>query len=304
MKITQNIKKTKYILKGVASYLPAWVPLPHHQHQFSGVGLRPDPGPEKTAQVYYSVWMRTYLRAKEKGIKFDLTNVAEIGPGDSLGFGIAALLFGAEKYCAFDIVPNAKNFNNIEIFEELVKLYKNKKPIPEASPKLRPYLDSYNFPLSDEDLKILLSEDRLERIKKSIENGSDMIHLDFNWYETKEKPTLIFSTAAMEHVGDPDRAYKVMYDRLNDGGMMAHTIDYSSHHTAPGWNAHWTYSDFVWNIVKGKNVYFINRWTHEDHLKEIQKYFKILHNEPFERETLDGAEYPYNISQGYIIAKK
>ena len=57
--------------------------------------------------------------------------VAELGPGDSLGIGFSALISGADKYFAFDVVEHANASRNFEIFDELVSLFKNKEDIPD-----------------------------------------------------------------------------------------------------------------------------------------------------------------------------
>jgi len=150
----------------------------------------------------------------------------------------------------------------------------------------------------------LLAPDRVARIRKSVDTISDLVMFDDNWYETTVKPTLIFSSAAMEHVDDPDQAYATMHAILALGGHVAHSIDYSSHHTAPGWEAHWTFSDWAWRIVRGKSKYFINRWTHEQHRQEIAKHFDILIDEPTEKPSDVFTTYPYNVSQGYFLARK
>jgi hypothetical protein len=66
--------------------------------------------------------------------------VAELGPGDSLGIGLAALVSGAEKYFALDVVEYTNIERNLKIFDELVTLFKNKEDIPgeQEFPEVRP----------------------------------------------------------------------------------------------------------------------------------------------------------------------
>jgi hypothetical protein len=47
---------------------------------------------------------------------------------------------------------------------------------------------------------------------------------------------------------------------------MSHTIDFQCHQTASVWNGHWTYSDFVWKLIRGRRPYLINRLPHSRHL--------------------------------------
>jgi hypothetical protein len=50
--------------------------------------------------------------------------LAEPGPGDSLGVGLAALLSGISNYYALDIVRFSSPERNSKVFEELVSLFK------------------------------------------------------------------------------------------------------------------------------------------------------------------------------------
>ena len=52
--------------------------------------------------------------------------VAELGPGDSLGTGIAALLSGVEKYYALDVKPYFNNAINLEMFDRLLELFQRR----------------------------------------------------------------------------------------------------------------------------------------------------------------------------------
>ena len=37
------------------------------------------------------------------------------------------------------------------------------------------------------------------------------------------------------------------------------------------WNGHWAYSDFAWELIKGKRPYFINRQPHSAHIDILKK---------------------------------
>lgn len=45
--------------------------------------------------------------AYKNGLPVHPDTVAGLGPGDSLGFGLAALISGADKYFAFDVVEQS-----------------------------------------------------------------------------------------------------------------------------------------------------------------------------------------------------
>ena len=75
-------------------------------------------------------------------------SVVELGPGGSLGTGLAALLSGADEYYAFDVVEYMAIEDNIKVFDLLVDLFMNPEKIPDETefPKLQPRLDAYEFP--------------------------------------------------------------------------------------------------------------------------------------------------------------
>ena len=52
----------------------------------------------------YSVWLRHLSIINENGLDTNPNIVAELGPGDSIGMGLMALLTGSSKYYALDIV--------------------------------------------------------------------------------------------------------------------------------------------------------------------------------------------------------
>ena len=56
--------------------------------------------------------------------------VAELGPGFSLGIGLAALLSGSKRLYTLDVVKHWDNEKNLVIFEELIEFFKNKTSIP------------------------------------------------------------------------------------------------------------------------------------------------------------------------------
>src|SRR3989338_5944888 len=339
MRLWERVKKPKFYLKGLATYLPDSLGkyLPQHQPQFRGAGIRKDENVREAAAGLYTSWMRTMIVLHQQG-GVTYKNVAEIGPGDSLGVGLAALLSGANSFLALDAVPTAYNLNNEEIFEELVSLFKKRAPLlsQEQCPKQRPHLKSYNFPtdiLTDEKLKVFLADDRLEKIRIAIrakggreKNNSGQISIDYSvpWdkaaslFEYRNSVDLIISSAALEHVDDVVRTYYAANELLRDGGVIASSIDFKCHDTAGLRNGHFAYSDLEWKVVRGRSVFFINRWPHEWHIKEMKKYFTILHDDVYhhprqnlqlERKDLAPrfsgiSDEELAIAEAFIIGKK
>ena len=207
--------------------------------------------------------------------------VAELGPGDSVGAGLAALLSGVKEYYAFDVVPHALSHDSVAILEELITLFKSRAPIPDQSefPFLKPFLEDYSFPshiLTDEILKGSLSEESLSKLRKRLaEDSGAPISYVAPWDKShnlkKESVDFIFSQAVMEHVDDLQDAYQSMNQWLKVGGHISHQIDFKCHSTADQWNGHWTYSDFIWRLMRGTRPYLINRQPISVHENLVQK---------------------------------
>src|SRR5262245_7538083 len=95
----------------------------------------------------YSVWLRHLVTLHRCGFDISGASIGELGPGESIGTGLAALLSGATSYVGLDVVAFYPK-NALDIFEELVRLYRSKAGIPEDREfaRVKPKLDSYEFP--------------------------------------------------------------------------------------------------------------------------------------------------------------
>ena len=272
----------KQLLKGMATFIPGVY------SAFSHKGT----GGTESGRYCYSVWLRHLVMAHAAGrLTTNPETVAELGPGDSIGIGLAALISGAGKYYALDIVRYANLQRNVKVFAELVELFRDKENIPgdDEFPDIIPRLSSYTFPediLTADRLNAGLENGRLEVIRRSIQNeGSleSMIQYMVPWHDSNivenESVDLIFSQAALEHIEDMGFAYEKMFSWLKSGGYMSHSIDYKCHGSADEWNGHWTYSDFIWKLIKGKRPYLINRLPHSEHLRLMNETgFKIVND--------------------------
>lgn len=275
-------EKIKPIIKGVIKHLPGVKTL-----------LRKTTGGTIESRYCYSVWMRHLQNWNTVYDKLPL-NVAEIGPGDSLGIGLAALLSGSNQIYALDVVKYWDNKRNLEIFEELIELFKNRTDIPDNKeyPEVKPFLEDYSFPsniLTDDLLNDSLAENRLNAIKKEIIDinnpNNSFVKYQIPWFDSNvinhNSMDFIYSQAVFEHVEDLENTYKAMNQWLKPDGLMSHTIDFKSHGTTESWNGHWTYSDFEWKIVKGGQSFLINRQPCSKHIELHSKHgFKIIENKP------------------------
>jgi hypothetical protein len=224
--------------------------------------------------------------AGESGLNTNPRVVAELGPGDSLGVGIAALLSGADHYNAIDVVQHASVERNLSVLDELVALFGKREDIPdeEEFPLVEPPLQSYKFPshiLTADRLGNALRSDRLERLRASLIDcsaGESLIKYRAPWFRTdviKERSIdLIFSQAVLEHIDRLQEMYHAMKLWLAPDGYLSHAVDLKSHGSASEWNGHWAYSEFAWTVVRGKEAWFINREPKSTHLR-------LLENEGF-----------------------
>ncbi len=270
---THTLQVLIQVLKGLSTYIPGLYPLLSRKWT----------GGTCSARYCYSVWLRHLVLAGENQLPTDPTVVAELGPGDSIGIGLAALLAGVERYYAFDAVAYADSTHNLAVFEELVGLFQKHEPIPGPSefPELNPILSSYEFPhslLTPERLARCLNEQRLSKIRTSIlkpDNTGSQITYVAPWMDLgavlEGSLDMVYSQAVLEHVDDLEFTYSALYHWLRPGGVVSNRIDFRCHGTASEWNGHWLYSDFMWRMVRGKRPYLINREPHSTHLRLLEE---------------------------------
>lgn len=235
-----------------------------------------------SARYCYSVYLRHLVMAAHHGLATDPHTIVELGPGDSLGIGLMAMLTGAEQYYAIDAVRHATAENNLAIFHELVELLAARVPIPSGGEytEVLPELDDYSFPahiLNEARLKQSLASDRLNHLHQAL--AEDLTSGPIRYLAPMgrmhdipaDSVNLIFSQAVMEHVDQLEETYAECFRCLRNGGYMSHQIDFRCHDTAFEWNGHWKYSKLVWGLMRGKRPWFINRQPCSTHLRLIKK---------------------------------
>jgi len=210
------------------------------------------------------------------------TVVAELGPGDSLGTGLAALLTGAERYCGLDVIRYANREHNLAVLDGLVGLLRARADIPgpEEFPQVLPTLADFRFPrdiLPDDLLTRTLADDRLDRVRRSIvdaEAPGSMIGYFVPWLsrEVAQSGTvdLVFSQAVLQCVEDLETTYGTLQAWLRPGGVMSHQMSFECFGTADQWNGHWTRSDLAWRLIKGRRPFLINRQPWSGHERELR----------------------------------
>lgn len=280
--------KIKYLLKGIFKSIPGVEKIYNFHKETGGTN---------NARYCYSVWLRHLTEANENGFPGVPNKLAELGPGDSLGIGISALLSGSEKCYALDIVRYTDAKKNLEIFEKLVTLFRERTAVPRdlSFSQIQPELDNYDFPhhiLTDALLEASLKPERLNRIRESIRNldnpeyssGPDcMICYKVPWTDSAVIETgkidMIISQAVLQHIDDIELTYQSMNIWLKESGYISHCIDLRSMGTSDSWYGHWSYSDLEWKIVKGRKKYLINRLPYSEHIALAKKYGFDISNE-------------------------
>jgi SAM-dependent methyltransferase len=200
--------------------------------------------------------------------------VAELGPGSSFGIGFAALICGAEKYYALDLLDCTDVDRNLQVFDELVALFRARAPIPATGVhSLRfPDLASYEFP---EFLCLDTGpafEARIAGIRRDIAaNAGSFVKSVAPWTEhsllAPDSVDWIFSTSVLEHVDDIASAYRAFAHWLKPGGYSSHLIDFDSHGTAQAWNGHWAMDKAAWFVLRGRRPYLLNRLPYSEHAR-------------------------------------
>lgn len=254
----------------------------------------------KSSRYCYTVWLRHLITAHANGMKPKWNSVAELGPGGSIGVGLAALLSGASRYYGLDIVPHVDTESNLRVFDELADLFLQRAALPgdDEFPQCGPRLPSYEFPrsiLTESILDASLQPERLERIRQSIVGshgpGND-VSITYVAPWTHESVAewgsvdFVLSQAVLEHVDDVEDTYNSLYRWLSPDGVMSHVIDFKCHGTTRDWNGHWTVSDAMWRFVRANRSYLINRLPHSAHIAAITKAkFRVLVDKRVERDS-------------------
>jgi hypothetical protein len=207
--------------------------------------------------------------------------VAEFGPGASLGIGLCAMLAGADEYYGFDVVDHANKKMNLNVFEELVTLFKEKSAIPDSNefPRINIILENYSFPIdiiTDAILQKTLSEKRINAIRYLLTSTTETSYNNMiikyivpweNYSGIYPKVDWVFSQAVFEHVDNLSSLYHAMKKIIPPGGFTSHDIDFRSHNETYTWNGHWAISDEKWKRIRGTRPYLINREPLSTHLR-------------------------------------
>ena len=270
--------RVKPIAKGLLTFIPG----------MRRILPKRETGGTNSASYCYGVWLKHLTLLWENGMRSIPSTIAELGPGDSLGVGLAAMLCGVNNYYALDVIKYSTTEVNLKIFDEIVALFKSRAQRPQKGwPDFDEYLDNDLFPshiLSERLLEVSLSEKRISAIRNTIENiGHQNSTSKFNinikymvpWSDDnvveKNSVDVIFSHSVLEHVVDLESTYKALFAWLKPNGFMSHQIDFTSHGLSKKWNGYRAYSELLWKVIMGKRTCLINRQPYSLHKKLIIK---------------------------------
>ena len=234
-------------------------------------------------KYFYSLWIKHVSQFLDAtGLKNPST-VVEIGPGAALSAGLCALLTGARKYYAFDLLKHSDTQTNLAALAEIVAMLRARTPASNATgfPNYEHVLDEHKFParfFTEKLLAAALTDERVEEIARAVRG--DLSSLTVEYVAPWEDPAVyrklrgevdfIFSHSTMEHVEDIERAYAIMGEVCAVDGGMSHQIDFRSHGYSRPWNAYRTFDKKKWGKVTGGSAYSINREPPSRHVDLIE----------------------------------
>ena len=235
--------------------------------------------------------------------------VAELGPGEALGIGIAALISGVKKYYAFDVIKTSSILSSLDLFDGIADLFINKSTLG----------NKVNFPynlFTDQYLEWALAEERLSSLKREIYNSINNTEKGcISYFAPWDKDIIppnsvdfIISQAVLEHIDELEEAYSAMSYWMKPNGLMSHFVDFQSHGTSIKWNGHWLYSDRLWKVIRGRAVFLINRKPYSYHIYLLKKYgFEIIHSEKNEDDyeicTMVGNDESFKLTKEDLCTK-
>jgi hypothetical protein len=227
-----------------------------------------------SGEYCYSIFLRNVALLGSAGLTSLPEVVAELGPGSSFGAGFAALIAGARKYYALDLINHSNQASNLRIFDELVRLFRARASIPAsgAHSLIFPDLASYEFPHMLALESDALSDARLQAIRSDfVQGGRKFFEVAAPWTDSSIVKSgsvdWLFSHSVMEHVDDLEGTYRSMALWLKPGALATHLIDFDSHGLTDEWNGHWRIGDRLWQILQGKRPYLLNRQCYDVHTK-------------------------------------
>lgn len=258
-----NVRQLAY---GLLSYVP-----------FAPASLYRGTGGTVSAEYCYGIWLRHMVMARHAGMHRFPSAVAELGPGDSIGTGLAALLCGVQRYVALDALAHAQVELNLQVFDRLVELLRARTPVPGAArfPEMQPALEDEAFPLAmigEDRLREALAPARVAWLRRLVSgDATDRSVLDYRapWQDAGPAAgsiDFLLSHAVLEHVPEVAGTWEAMATWCAPGAWASHQIDFRSHALFAAWDGHWACPEWLWRAFQGRRAYLLNRLPLQAHL--------------------------------------
>ncbi len=211
--------------------------------------------------------------------------LVEIGPGNSLGVGLAALIGGVGNYIALDLQDHRSVAHDLEVLDGLIRLFGDRAGFSETIASgaifFPPPPTNAAWERLEKTARLKLDAETIDALKGELLNGSERLKFVAPWtdYNVLEAGTAdwLMTHSVMEHVDDLAATYSAIARWLKPGGFATHLIDFQSHGLASDWNGHWSLSVPIWTMMRGRRPYLINRKWRSYHIELMQaRGFEIL----------------------------
>jgi hypothetical protein len=266
----------------LATGLVSFVPGARWAHR--KLGSRPGP---VSALRCYGLWMKHLCMARMHGMRSFPRTVAEFGPGESIGTGIAALISGVERYCALDAVPYADKARSLRLFDELVELFRSRRRPANSDdfPRYATPFEAHGFPaaaLTEAHLREALDEDRIATLRAVVAQfartgvapGVIEYHAPWSLAEVGRLPRadLVMAHAVWQHVRLLREFFIAVRQLALPGAYITSQSSYDSHNITHEWNGHWACSHTLWKVALGRKDFLINRMPHSAVVSMLRGY--------------------------------
>ncbi|PDV86509.1 hypothetical protein CO652_20790 [Rhizobium sp. H4] len=211
--------------------------------------------------------------------------LVEVGPGSSLGVGLAALLAGVDTYIGLDLQDHRSMEHDLEVLSGLIELFGERAAFWDNTVSgdifFPPSPTNFAWNRIDGIVQQRLSAEAIDALKADLVNGSERLKFvapwtDFNVLQAGVADWLM-THSVMEHVDNLVDTYIAIARWLKPGGFATHLIDFQSHGLSSDWNGHWVLSAPTWTMMRGRRPYLINRKWRSHHINLMQESgFEIL----------------------------
>jgi hypothetical protein len=230
-----------------------------------------------SAERPYGIWIKHLALLRALGMEKLPVDVAEFGPGDSTGAGLASLLSGVQRYRGFDVAHFVDLKRDLRLVGEIAQLVRQRAPAQRGWPDIGQRLH--------EAVWAGMIEPGATGLKRVHALEAALAHALVTSYEPDDpRPIrvlapwqpqtccfragfdMVFSHSVVQYVAHIDHFFTACAALLRPGGWMSHQIDLSSMRMTRAWNGHLAYPDAMWRFLTARQPYFPKRWLLSDYL--------------------------------------